>query len=99
MTFAKLKALALAMSPEDREATLKQLCNDPRFAAVVSLIWEEKEKASDDAALPTRAVHHGVLAHAAGSRYQLTELENRLRAHCTPEKVRRKAQAETEPED
>ena len=89
MTFSKLKSLALAMGEEERTSTLKQLCNDPRMAAVVSLIWEEKEKASDDAALPPRAVHHGVLAHAAGSRYQLNELQNRLRACCTPEKARR----------
>lgn len=99
MTFAKLKTIALAMPAEEREATLKQLCNDPRFAAVISLIWEEKETASDDAALPPRSVHHGVLAHAAGSRYQLTQLENRLRACCTPEKARRKAPAPEVPED
>lgn len=99
MTFAKLKSLALAMGEEERAATLKQLCNDPRMAAVVALIWEEKEKASDDAALPPRAVHHGVLAHAAGSRYQLNELENRLRSCCTPEKSKRKVQAQQADED
>lgn len=90
MTYAKLKSLALAMGEAEQVATLKQLANDPRFAAVLKLILDEKEKASDDAAQPRRAVHHGVLAHAAGSRFQMMELENRLRAVCTPDKPRRK---------
>jgi hypothetical protein len=94
MTYAKLKSLALTMGEAEQVATLKQLANDPRFAAVLKLILDEKEKASDDAALPPRAVHHGVLAHAAGSRFAMTELENRLRAVCTPDKPRRKEPVE-----
>lgn len=90
MTYAKLKSLALSMDEAQQLATLKQLANDPRFAAVLKLILDEKEKTSDDAAQPRRAVHHGVLAHAAGSRFQMLELEHRLRAVCTPDKPRRK---------
>jgi len=93
MTFEKLKLLALTMDEEQQAATLRELCNDPRFAAVLKLFLDEKEKASDDAAQPSRAVHHGVLAHAAGSRFQFLELENRLRAACTPAKTKRKTPA------
>ena len=100
MTFSKLKALALAMPEDERDATLKQLCNDPRFAAVLRVVWDEKESASDDAALPPRALHHGVMAHAAGSRYALNMLENRVRAACAPEKTRRqKSEDRGQPED
>ncbi len=101
MTFEKLTAAARAMSAAEQQATLKQLCEDARGAAVLKLLMDEKELVSDSASQLKFANSHGCLAHAAGARYNLLELEGKLRAVCTPEKVRRKAAAppEAEPEE
>lgn len=88
MKFAKLQQLAHAMDEPELQATLRQLVADPRFAAVVRLIEDQKTLAADASALLKFAEHHGCLAHAAGVRYGLLELENRLRAVCDPPKSR-----------
>lgn len=93
MTFAKLKSLALAMSEEERDATLKQLCNDPRGAAVLKLILDEKEQVSDTMATREMCERPNLLARAAGGRFLCMELEGRLSAACTPEKPKRKVAA------
>lgn len=86
MKYEELQALARAMSPEEAEATLRQLANDRRFAAVIRLVTEQKELASDSSSALQFANSHGCLAHAAGVRYGMLELEGRFRALCTPKK-------------
>ena len=88
MKFAKFQQLASAMDEAEVAATLRQLCADPRFAAVIRLIEDQKMLAADGSAQLKFAEHHGCLAHAAGVRYGLMELEGRLRAVCEPPKIR-----------
>lgn len=99
MTFSKLKSLALAMSEEERDATLKQLCDDPRGAAVLKLILDEKESVSDTMATREMCERPNLLARAAGGRFLCMELESRLSAACTPEKATKRKPAEPPPEE
>lgn len=86
MTFDKLKAIAQAMPADQRDATLRELTNEPRFAAVLRVILDEKENVSDAACQLKFAEHHGSLAHASGARYAWLELEGKIREACTPPK-------------
>lgn len=79
MKYAKLLALGRSMSPEEVTDSLKALANDSRFAAVVRLLDEQKELAADGSAQLKFAPSHGCLAHAAGVRYGLLELEGRIK--------------------
>jgi len=63
-------------------ANLRSLASEPRFAAVVELIRRQKELASDGAAQLKFAGNHGCLAHAAGVRYGMIELEGRIKEAC-----------------
>lgn len=84
MKYSKLQQLARAMPAEEVTATLRQLLSDPRFAAVVRIIDDQKNLASDGSSQLKFASHHGLLAHAAGVRYGLLELESRFRTACEP---------------
>src|SRR5512144_1180239 len=88
MKFEKLHAIARAMAPEEVTATLRQLCADPRFGAVLRVIQDQKDFAADGSCQLKFAEHAGLLAHAAGVRYGLVELEGRIRATCEPPKKR-----------
>lgn len=88
MKFVKLQELAHGLSEDEAQATLRQLVSDPRFAAVVKLIEDQKTHAADASAQLKFAEHHGCLAHAAGVRHGLLELEACLRAVCDPPKKR-----------
>lgn len=92
MKFAKLEQLARAMDADEVQASLRSLATDTRFAAVVRLVIDQKELASDGSSQLKFANHHGCLAHAAGVRYGLTELNNSIRQACEPP-VKRGAQA------
>lgn len=93
MTFSKLEALARNMDAEQCQATLKQLCDDPRLAAVLKLIRDEKEIVSDTMTDKGIVERPQLLARAAGGRFLCMELEAKLRAVCTPEKPKRKPSA------
>ena len=84
------------MGPEELADSLKSLVNDPRFPAMVRLICEQKELASDYSAGVSFAGSHGALAHAAGVRYGMMELEGRIKQLCEPPK-KRGAQAPPKP--
>jgi hypothetical protein len=86
MTFEKLQALARELTPERRDAELRALTNDPRFAAVLRVVLDEKELISDSACQLKFADHAGSLAHAAGARYAWLEFEGRVREACLPAK-------------
>jgi hypothetical protein len=88
MRFAKLQQLARGMEDAEVSATLRQLGADPRFACVLRVIEDQKTLAADGSAQLKFAEHHGCLAHAAGVRYGLLELEGRLRMACDPPKSR-----------
>lgn len=93
MTFEKLRAVAVEMSAEERDATLVQLAKDPRFAAVLRVVLDEKENVADSACALKFADNHGCLAHAAGARYAWLELEGRIRTACEA-RVKRKGSRE-----
>lgn len=84
MKFASLQQLARAMDDAEAAATLRQLCADPRFAAVVKLLADEKDIIAESACALKFADHHGCLAHAAGGRCALAAVEGRLRQLCDP---------------
>jgi len=86
MTFENLLALARELTPERRDAELRALTNDPRFAAVLRVVLDEKELISDSACQLKFAEAPGALAHAAGARYAWLEFEGRLREACLPPK-------------
>lgn len=88
MKFSKLQQIASGMDAAEVTATLVQLVADPRFAAVVRVIEDQKTLAADASAQLKFASQPGLLAHAAGVRYGLLELEGRLRAACEPPKSR-----------
>ena len=88
MKFAKLEQLANALTPEEASAQLRSLAADPRFAAVVWLVKDQKELASDSSARLDFANNHGCLAHAAGVRYGMLELEGKIKQITDPPKNR-----------
>ena len=88
MKYAKLKVLADNMTPEEANDSLRSLVNDNRFAAVVKLITTQKELAADFSCGVNFAGSHGALAHAAGVRYGMKELEGTLQQLCDPPKQR-----------
>lgn len=75
------------MTVEQCAAELRSLANDPRLAAILRVVIEEKELVSDSACQLKFAEHHGSLAHAAGARYAWLELEARIRSACEPPKT------------
>lgn len=94
MKYEDLVAAARELPAQQRDATLRQLVNDPRFAAVLALILEQKDLAADSSARLDFANNHGCLAHAGGVRYGMLELENRLRTACAPRKPKPPTPAE-----
>lgn len=88
MKYQKLKEIAEGLTAVEVEARLRQLCQDERFAAVVRLILDVKDVGSDAACQLQFADHHGLLAHAAGVRYGMIELEGRIKTAAEPPKAR-----------
>ncbi len=88
MKFAKLQQMAQVLTDEEMIANLRSLVNDQRFAAMLRLLAEQKELASDHACQLRFAGSHGCLAHAAGVRYCALELEGKIRELCDPPKKR-----------
>lgn len=78
MTYEALKRAGERMSGAQVRDSVRSLCSDPRMAAVVRLIEEQKELAADASCAIKFAPEHGCLAHAAGVRYALNELKGRL---------------------
>lgn len=94
MKYAKLKNLAENMTPEEVNDSLRSLASDTRFAAVVRLVLDQKNLSGDASCGLSFANNHGCLAHAAGVRYGMMELEGQIRQLCDPP-VKRGAQAPT----
>lgn len=92
MKFAKLKTLAAGMSEDEVRDSLKSLVTDNRFAAVLKLLLDQKELSGDASCQLQFANNPGCLAHAAGVRYGMLELESRIKQLCEPP-VKRGAQA------
>ncbi len=88
MKFLKLEELARGLTEQEMADCLKGLVTDNRFAAVLRLIQQQKELASDAACQLKFAEQPGCLAHAAGVRYAMLELEGRIRGVCEPPKKR-----------
>ena len=88
MKYAKLKVLADNLSEPEMKASLASLVTDPRFAAVVRLITQQKELSADASSALQFANNPGCLAHAAGVRYGMLELEGQLKQLCEPPKQR-----------
>jgi hypothetical protein len=84
MKYSKLEQLARGMGAEEVTDCLKGLTTDTRFAALVRLIADQKTLASDYSCDLKFAGSHGALAHAAGVRYGLRELENAIRQAAEP---------------
>lgn len=84
MKFAKLKQMADGMTDAEVADSLRALANDNRFAAVIRLISVQKEVSSDAASGLQFANNPGCLAHAAGVRYAMLELEGRIKQMCEP---------------
>ena len=82
MTFQKLQEAGRKMSEVEIAASLRSLANDARFPAVAELIRRQKELASDGSAQLKFANNAGCLAHAAGVRYGMIELEGSLKQAC-----------------
>ena len=84
MKYAKLEQLARAMTPEEITANVAGLAADPRFAGIVALILQQKELAADHSCGLQFAGSHGALAHAAGVRYGMRELEGKIKQLTDP---------------
>jgi hypothetical protein len=91
MKYAKLKQIADNMSEQEVSDSLISLVNDNRFGAIVRLISAQKELSADASSQLRFANNHGCLAHAAGVRYGMLELEGRIKQLCEPP-VKRGAQ-------
>ena len=91
MKYAKLKVMAGNLSDDELNDSLRSLLTDTRFAAVVRLITDQKELSADASSQLQFANNPGCLAHAAGVRYGMMELEGRLKQLCEPP-VKRGAQ-------
>lgn len=86
MRYRELEELGRLLTEETAAEELRQLVMDRRFAAVVRLVQQQKELASDGACQLKFAEHAGCLAHAAGVRYGMLELEGRIRTACERKK-------------
>jgi hypothetical protein len=86
MKYAKLEQIARALTPEEALANVSGLAADPRFAGVVRLILDQKDLAADFSCGVNFAGSHGALAHAAGVRYGLRELEGKIKQLTDPPK-------------
>jgi len=86
MKFAKLESIARGMTAEEVTDSLRSLVNDNRFAAVIRSIQDQKDLVADSACQLRMAGSHGALAHAAGVRYGLMELEGKIRQLTDPPK-------------
>jgi hypothetical protein len=93
MKYAKLKQIADGMTEAEAADSLRSLVSDNRFAAVLRLVQQQKELASDSSCQLKFADSHGCLAHAAGVRYGMLELEGRLRGLCEQDNRKRKAES------
>jgi hypothetical protein len=82
--FAKLEQIARAMDAQELQDSLRSLTNDNRFAAVVRLIIDQKDLSSDGSSQLKFANLHGCLAHAAGVRYGMLELEGQIKQIADP---------------
>lgn len=87
MKFEKLEQIARGMSEVEMADSLRSLVNDNRFAAVLKLIYKQRQLVDSDCSLNV-ANHHGMLAHGAGVRYCTIELESSIRMLCDPPKRR-----------
>ena len=88
MKYQQMEAMARGLSTEELNDSLKGIVADQRFAAVLRLILDQKEMAADGASQLKFAELHGMLAHAAGVRYGMIELEGRIKAICEPPRKR-----------
>jgi hypothetical protein len=86
MKYAKLEQMARALSPEEVNANVAGLTADPRFAGVVRMILDQKDLAADFSCGVNFSGSHGALAHAAGVRYGLRELEGKIKQLTDPPK-------------
>ena len=80
--------MAENLGDQEMKDSLASLVNDNRFAAVVKLITQQKELSADASAGLQFANNPGCLAHAAGVRYGMLELEGQLKQLCQPPKKR-----------
>jgi hypothetical protein len=88
MKYTTLEKMARELDAKEIDAGLRSLMNDNRFAAVVRIIIDQRALADLESCQLRFANSHGALAHAAGVRYGLLELENRLRQTSEPPKRR-----------
>lgn len=79
MKWQELEELARKLSAEEVRASVASLAADGRFAAVVRLLQDQKDLAADYSCSMKWAEHHGCLAHAAGVRYGMIEVEGRIK--------------------
>ncbi len=79
MTYAELEAHARKLTPAKRDAALRSLAADTRFAAVVRLLEEQRESIIDIVRHPQASAQHGTIEHAAGALDQACRLQDALR--------------------
>jgi len=79
MKYSELLEMGRRMSAEERQANLRSLLTDPRCAAVVSLIEDDKTQFVSQGSAQKMAAHPGSLAHCMGSVHALEVLEGQLR--------------------
>lgn len=98
MKFQTLEEKGRGMSEAEVGASLRSLCNDPRFAAVVAIVQRHREQFVDGGAVQSLANNHGALAHNGGSVYALNCLLGAIKQVSDAPKRRGEAKPETEPE-
>jgi hypothetical protein len=87
MKWESLEQAARALDEAALKEGLLRLVNDPHCPALVRLLLEQAEMASDSSCQLQFAGQPGMLAHAAGVRYAVLELKGKLKEACeTPRK-------------
>jgi hypothetical protein len=94
MKFKELESVAQDMSLERLEPTLREMMRDPRFGAVLRLLYDQREQLILGGASPSVAAAPGagtIMAHYLGGVDALLAIENRLFAICEEAERQREA--------
>jgi hypothetical protein len=81
MDFADLEERARTMTSDQVDATLRQLMLDPRFAAVLRILQDQRGALVQTASAPATVAHASsaqIMAHCLGGVDALLAIEGRL---------------------